>query len=75
MINLELAIKMAKEYGFEVNKVEEGKGGMFYIDENNKKINVNDLAFDNDINMNIRLSQNNQYKMYGRRESMYTFAA
>lgn len=75
MINLELAIKMAKEYGFEVNKVESGKGGMFYIDENDKKINVNNLAFENHIYMNLKSSQNEQYKMYGCRESMYTFAA
>lgn len=75
MINIELAINLAKDYGFEVNKVEAGEGGMFYIDEENRKIKVNDLFFEEDINMNIKLPLNEQYKMYGCKESMFRFAA
>lgn len=75
MINIELAINLAKDYGFEVNKVEAGEGGMFYIDEENMKVKVNDLFFEDDIKMNIKSSLNEQYKIYGCKESMFTFAA
>ena len=37
MINIELALELAKKYDFEVNKVEAGKGGMFYINEDHQK--------------------------------------
>ena len=75
MINLELAVKLAEEYGFEVNKVKTGEGGMFYIDDQNKKVKVNDLTFEKDIDLNIKLSLNGRYNMFGKRESMFLFAA
>ncbi len=56
MINIELALELAKKYDFEVNKVEAGKGGMFYINEDHQKIKIRDLSSDDEFDIGSYLS-------------------
>lgn len=39
-VNIEMAVELAKQYGMEVNKVDNANGGFFYIDEDGNKIKI-----------------------------------
>jgi hypothetical protein len=77
MINIELALELAKKYGFEVNRVEAGKGGMFYINENHQKIKIKDLSFDDELDTGsyLSLATNEDYEIFEFEKEMLTFAA
>ena len=49
MINIEQAIKLAEQYGFDVNKVEKSKGGFFYINESGEKKQISTDEFTDDM--------------------------
>ena len=49
MVNIEQVIKLAEQYGFDVNKVEKSKGGFFYINENGEKKQISTDEFTDEI--------------------------
>jgi hypothetical protein len=49
MLSIEEMTKIAKEYRLDVNKVEKGKGGMFYICEDGNKVEIKPEDFTEDM--------------------------
>lgn len=73
MINLDLVLELAHEYGFEVNRVDKGKGGMFYINHNNEEVKINESYFEESIC--IKTSLSDQYQIYEKEDRDLLFAA
>ena len=64
MVNIEQAIKLAEQYGFDVNKVEKSKGGFFYINENGEKKQISTDEFTDDAYDDIESNADIIYKDY-----------
>ena len=64
MVNIEQVIKLAEQYGFDVNKVEKSKGGFFYINENGEKKQISTDEFTDDAYDDIESNADIIYKDY-----------
>ena len=64
MVNIEQAIKLAEQYGFDVNKVEKSKGGFFYINENGEKKQISTDEFTDGAYDDIESNADIIYKDY-----------
>jgi hypothetical protein len=49
ILSIEEMTKIAEQYGLDVNTVEKGKGGMFYINEDGEKIKIKPEDFTEDM--------------------------
>lgn len=71
--------ELAKLYGIEINNVESGKGGLFHIDSNKTKIELNNIFISNDYitptHEIISFLECESYSIYENTESLMLAAA
>jgi len=49
MLSIEEMTEIAKRYGIDINKVNPGEGGLFYINENGDKVKISPDEFTKDM--------------------------